>query len=96
MVEIVVDVIMLVVDFDRKDVDFEFIKVEGKVGGKMEDIMLIKGVIIDKDMSYLQMFKVSLVYFMIKRSNICLCMKFNIEIYVYKWKFYEKRLEIYY
>lgn len=53
MVEIVVDVIMLVVDFDRKDVDFEFIKVEGKVGGKMEDIMLIKGVIIDKDMSYL-------------------------------------------
>lgn len=46
MVEIVVDVIMLVVDFDRKDVDFEFIKVEGKVGGKMEDIMLIKGVII--------------------------------------------------
>uniref|UniRef100_A0A8W8N7Y2 T-complex protein 1 subunit epsilon n=6 Tax=Magallana gigas TaxID=29159 RepID=A0A8W8N7Y2_MAGGI len=55
MAEIAVDAIMSVADFDRKDVDFELIKVEGKVGGKMEDTMLIKGVIIDKDMSHPQM-----------------------------------------
>lgn len=95
MAEIAVDAIMSVADFDRKDVDFELIKVEGKVGGKMEDTMLIKGVIIDKDMSHPQMPKVSSVYFMIKRSNTCSCMKFNIEIHVRKWKLYEKRLEIY-
>lgn len=55
MAEIAVDAIMSVADFERKDVDFELIKVEGKVGGKMEDTMLIKGVIVDKDMSHPQM-----------------------------------------
>ncbi|XP_062615502.1 T-complex protein 1 subunit epsilon-like [Saccostrea cucullata] len=59
MAEIAVDAIMSVADFERKDVDFELIKVEGKVGGKMEDTMLIKGVIVDKDMSHPQMPKVS-------------------------------------
>lgn len=68
MAEIAVDAIMSVADFDRKDVDFELIKVEGKVGGKMEDTMLIKGVIIDKDMSHPQMPKVSLVYFISKKK----------------------------
>lgn len=68
MAEIAVDAIMSVADFDRKDVDFELIKVEGKVGGKMEDTMLIKGVIIDKDMSHPQMPKVSLVYFIPKKK----------------------------
>uniref|UniRef100_H2YMC6 T-complex protein 1 subunit epsilon n=1 Tax=Ciona savignyi TaxID=51511 RepID=H2YMC6_CIOSA len=56
--EIAVDAIMSVADFERKDVDFEFIKVEGKQGGKLEDSMLIKGVLIDKDMSHPQMPKV--------------------------------------
>ncbi|XP_048727665.1 T-complex protein 1 subunit epsilon-like isoform X2 [Ostrea edulis] len=55
MAEIAVDAILSVADFERKDVDFELIKVDGKVGGKMEDTMLIKGVIIDKDMSHPQM-----------------------------------------
>lgn len=59
MAEIAVDAILSVADFERKDVDFELIKVDGKVGGKMEDTMLIKGVIIDKDMSHPQMPKVS-------------------------------------
>ena len=49
---------MAVADFDRKDVDFELIKVEGKQGGKLEDSQLIKGVLIDKDMSHPQMPKV--------------------------------------
>ena len=49
---------MSVADLDRRDVDFELIKVEGKVGGKLEDTMLVKGVVIDKDMSHPQMPKV--------------------------------------
>lgn len=55
MASIAVDAIMSVADFSRKDVDFELIKVEGKVGGKLEDTMLVKGVIVDKDFSHPQM-----------------------------------------
>merc|ERR1719411_2467822 len=55
MAKIAVDAIMAVADLDRKDVNFELIKVEGKVGGQMEDSMLVKGVIIDKDFSHPQM-----------------------------------------
>lgn len=58
MAEIAVDAILSVADLERKDVDFELIKVEGKVGGKMEDTMLVKGVIVDKDFSHPQMPKV--------------------------------------
>ncbi|KAK6182755.1 hypothetical protein SNE40_010367 [Patella caerulea] len=58
MAEIAVNAILAVADLDRKDVDFELIKVEGKVGGKLEDTMLVKGVVIDKDMSHPQMPKV--------------------------------------
>ena len=49
---------MSVADFERKDVDFELIKVETKTGGKLADSELIKGVLIDKDMSHPQMPKV--------------------------------------
>lgn len=55
MAKIAVDAIMAVADFQRRDVDFELIKVEGKVGGKLEDTMLVKGVIVDKDFSHPQM-----------------------------------------
>jgi T-complex protein 1 subunit epsilon len=37
--------------FETRDVNFELIKVEAKVGGQMEDSMLVKGVIVDKDFS---------------------------------------------
>ena len=63
MAKIAVDAIMTVADFDRKDVDFELIKVEGKVGGQLEDTMLVKGVIIDKDFSHPQMPKVIYIEF---------------------------------
>merc|ERR1712135_102261 len=53
--EIAVDAVMAVADFELKDVNFELIKVEGKEGGKLEDSQLIKGVIVDKDMSHPQM-----------------------------------------
>lgn len=58
MAEIAVQAVLSVADLTRKDVDFELIKVEGKVGGKLEDSMLVKGVIIDKDFSHPQMPKV--------------------------------------
>ena len=35
--------------------DFELIKVDGKVGGSLEDTLLVKGVIVDKDFSHPQM-----------------------------------------
>ena len=58
MAEIAVDAILSVADLERRDVDFELIKVESKVGGKLEDTTLVKGVIIDKDFSHPQMPKV--------------------------------------
>jgi len=56
--EIAVNAVLAVADFNRKDVDFELIKIEGKQGGRLEDTMLVKGVIIDKDFSHPQMPKV--------------------------------------
>ena len=50
-----------VADLDRKDVDFELIKMEGKEGGKLDDTMLVKGVVVDKDMSHPQMPKVCVI-----------------------------------
>ena len=60
------DAVLSVADLERKDgnvftlffVDFELIKVDGKVGGSLEDTILVKGVIIDKDMSHPQMPKI--------------------------------------
>jgi T-complex protein 1 subunit epsilon len=52
---IAVDAVMSVADLERKDVDFELIKVDGKAGGSLEDTLLVKGVIIDKDFSHPQM-----------------------------------------
>ena len=64
MAEIAVDAILLVADLERKDVNFELIKVEGKVGGKLEDTVLVKGVVVDKDMSHPQMPKVCYIHHM--------------------------------
>ncbi|XP_045595054.1 T-complex protein 1 subunit epsilon-like [Procambarus clarkii] len=55
MAEIAVNAVMAVADMETRDVNFELIKVEGKVGGKLEDTMLVKGVVIDKDFSHPQM-----------------------------------------
>merc|ERR1719245_2653869 len=55
MAEIAVGAILSVADIERKDVNFELIKVESKAGGRMEDSMLVKGVIVDKDFSHPQM-----------------------------------------
>jgi len=53
--DIAVQAVLSVADLERKDVDFELIKVDGKVGGSLEDTILVKGVVVDKDMSHPQM-----------------------------------------
>ncbi|XP_012274191.1 T-complex protein 1 subunit epsilon [Orussus abietinus] len=55
MAEIAVNAVMAVADLEKRDVNFELIKVEGKVGGRLEDTILVKGVVIDKDFSHPQM-----------------------------------------
>jgi T-complex protein 1 subunit epsilon len=47
--------VLQVADLERKDVLFDLIKVDGKVGGSLADTHLIKGVLIDKDFSHPQM-----------------------------------------
>ncbi|XP_067632024.1 T-complex protein 1 subunit epsilon [Eurosta solidaginis] len=58
MATMAVDAVLNVADIEKKDVNFELIKIETKVGGRMEDSMLVKGVVVDKTMSHAQMPKV--------------------------------------
>jgi len=58
MAEIAVRAVLAVMDPVNRDVNFELIKIEGKVGGRLEDTMLVHGVIVDKDFSHPQMPKV--------------------------------------
>lgn len=53
--QIAVDAVLSVADLERRDVDFELIKVDGKVGGSLEDTALVRGVVLDKDFSHPQM-----------------------------------------
>jgi len=55
MAEYCVKAVMAVADLERKDVNLDLIKVEGKVGGSIEDTQLVYGIVIDKDMSHPQM-----------------------------------------
>jgi len=64
--QICVDAVLSVADLERKDVNFELIKVEGKVGGKLEETQLINGIIVDKDFSHPQMPK------LVKDAKMCI------------------------
>ncbi|CAA2971572.1 T-complex 1 subunit epsilon [Olea europaea subsp. europaea] len=55
LAEIAVKAVLAVADLERKDVNLDIIKVEGKVGEKLEDTELIYGIVVDKDMSHPQM-----------------------------------------
>ncbi|KAI3386580.1 hypothetical protein SNEBB_004837 [Seison nebaliae] len=55
MAEIAVNAVKCVADIERKDVDFDLIKIECKVGSTLADTQLIKGVVMDKDFSHPQM-----------------------------------------
>lgn len=57
LAQIAVDAIFCVADLQRKDVNFDLIKIVGKPGGSLVDTELIKGVLIDKELSHPQMEK---------------------------------------
>lgn len=59
MAEIAVQAVLAVMDPVTCDVNFELIKIEGKVGGRLEDTVLVRGVVVDKDFSHPQMPKVT-------------------------------------
>ena len=55
MAEICVDAVLAVADHERGDVNLDLIKMDSKVGGKLEDTRLVRGIVVDKDMSHPQM-----------------------------------------
>jgi len=64
--KICVDSVLSVANLERRDVNFDLIKVEGKVGGKLEDTQLINGILVDKDFSHPQMPKI------VKDAKMCI------------------------
>lgn len=66
LAEICVRAVLSVADIDRKDVNFDLIKIEGKSGGSLSDTELINGIVIDKEFSHPQMEKE------IKDAKICI------------------------
>jgi len=65
MAQIAVDAVLAVADLENKDVNFDMIKMEGKVGGRLEETELIHGIVIDKEFSHPQMPK------SIKDAKVC-------------------------
>lgn len=57
LAEIAVKSVLNVADLERKDVNFELIKIEGKVGGSIEDTHFVNGIVLDKEFSHPQMVK---------------------------------------
>lgn len=57
MAGIAVAAVLKVADLERKDVNFDCIRVEGKTGGSLEDAELVNGIVIDKEISHPQMLK---------------------------------------
>jgi T-complex protein 1 subunit epsilon len=66
MAGIAVKAVLKVADIERKDVNFERIRVEGKTGGSLEDAELVNGIVIDKEFSHPQMPK------SIKDAKMCI------------------------
>lgn len=57
MADICVQAVLQVADLERRDVNFERIRVEGKTGGSLQDTELVQGIVIDKEISHPQMSK---------------------------------------
>lgn len=55
LAEMCVKAVVDVADIERKDVNLDLIKLEGKPGGRLEDSVLVQGIILDKDFSHPQM-----------------------------------------
>lgn len=65
MARIAVDAVLSVADWDRTDVNFDRIRVEGKTGASLQDAQLVHGIVIDKEISHPQMPK------RIENAKIC-------------------------
>jgi len=50
-----VDAVLSVANMSTRDVNFDLIKVEGKVGGNVGDTEIYSGIILDKEFSHPQM-----------------------------------------
>lgn len=57
MADIAVKAVLSVADLERRDVNFDHIKIVAKTGGSLEDTSFVTGIIIDKDFSHPQMTK---------------------------------------
>lgn len=55
LAEICVQAVLAVADLERRDVNLDLIKVETRVGGRLEDTQLVRGILLDKDFSHPQM-----------------------------------------
>jgi len=55
LAEICVRAVLDVADLDRRDVNLDLIKLDGKVGARLEDSALVSGIVLDKDFSHPQM-----------------------------------------
>jgi len=66
LAEIAVQAVLSVADMERRDVNFDLIKLVGKTGGSLEDTSFIEGIVIDKEFSHPQMPKE------VKDAKICI------------------------
>eukprot|EP01069_Polyplicarium_translucidae_P002542 Polyplicarium_translucidae@DN2060_c0_g1_i2.p1 len=57
LAQVAVDAVLSVADLSRRDVNFDLIKVEGKPGGRLEETRLVRGIVLEKDLSHPQMQK---------------------------------------
>ena len=55
LANVAVRAVLQVADLERKDVNFDLIKVTGKTGGSIADTCYINGIILDKSWSHMQM-----------------------------------------
>lgn len=55
MAQIAVDAVLAVCDWERREVNFDLMKITGKEGGRLEDTQLVRGIILDKEFSHPQM-----------------------------------------
>ena len=57
--DLAVKSVLHVADLDRRDVNFDLIKIVAKAGGSLQDSSFIEGIVIDKEFSHPQMQKVN-------------------------------------
>ena len=64
--ELAVKAVLHVADMERKDVNFDLIKIVQKAGGSIEDSAFIEGIVLDKEFSHSQMDKE------VKDAKVCI------------------------